>query len=265
MLILHNDQPYPSELLIMSSSNPAHIEGHQGSSQIDLKIDASASINYWNSVPATATSMLGMLGTYPWYTRIDLRGSRSFLAKTRRLIPGCSTEGKLPQAVDCGAGVGRVTEGFLRHVCDVVDAVEPVEKFTDVLCASEMKREGVVRDVYTMGLEDWVPEPGRQYDLIWIQFCVGHLNDLQLLELLRRCRGALTEAGMIVFKENMSTDPGGNDMYDEEDSSVTRTNEKFRSLFEEARMNVIISELQLGFPKNFKLLPVRFYALRPKV
>ncbi|KAL4968690.1 N-terminal protein methyltransferase [Aspergillus stella-maris] len=249
----------------MSSSNIAQDEGDQRLVQVDSNINPTASINYWNSVPATATSMLGMLGTYPWYTRIDLRGSRSFLAKTRRLIPGCSTEGKLHRAVDCGAGVGRVTEGFLRHVCDVVDAVEPVEKFTDVLCASEMKKTGVVGDVYTLGLEDWVPAEGRKYDLIWIQFCVGHLSDAQLLELLRRCRGALAETGMIVFKENMSTDPAGNDMYDEEDSSVTRTNEKFRALFEEAGMRVIISELQLGFPKNFKLLPVRFYALRPKV
>ncbi|KAL4958576.1 alpha-N-methyltransferase NTM1 [Aspergillus filifer] len=249
----------------MSSSNAVQDEGDQRSAQVDSNINPTASINYWNSVPATATSMLGMLGTYPWYTRIDLRGSRSFLAKTRRLIPGCSTEGKLRRAVDCGAGVGRVTEGFLRHVCDVVDAVEPVEKFTDVLCASEMKKAGVVGDVYTLGLEDWVPAGDRKYDLIWIQFCVGHLNDAHLLELLRRCRGALTKTGIIVFKENMSTDSQGNDMYDEEDSSVTRTNEKFRALFEEAEMRVIISELQLGFPKNFKLLPVRFYALRPKV
>ncbi|KAL4791163.1 alpha-N-methyltransferase NTM1 [Aspergillus venezuelensis] len=248
----------------MSSSNAVQDEGDQRSAQVDSNINPTASINYWNSVPATATSMLGMLGTYPWYTRIDLRGSRSFLAKTRRLILGCSTEGKLARAVDCGAGVGRVTEGFLRHVCDVVDAVEPVEKFTDVLCASEMKKTGVVGDVYTLGLEDWVPAEDRKYDLIWIQFCVGHLNDAQLLEFLGRCWGALAETGMIVFKENMSTDPAGNDMYDEEDSSVTRTNEKFRALFEEAGMRVIISELQLGFPKNFKLLPVRFYALRPK-
>jgi protein N-terminal methyltransferase len=81
---------------------------------------------------------------------------------------------------------------------------------------------------------------------------------------LQRCRDALKETGVIVFKENISTDPNGRDMYDEEDSSVTRTDEKFRALFKEAGLNVIASELQLGFPKNFKLLPVRFYALRPK-
>ncbi|KAL3495705.1 DUF858 domain protein [Aspergillus germanicus] len=228
----------------------------------DSNINHAASLSYWNGVPATSNAMLAMLGNYPWYTRIDLRGSKTFLNKVRRMIPGGSTEGKLQNAVDCGAGVGRVTEGFLSHVCEVVDAVEPVEKFTAVLAASPLKTSGVVGDIYVMGIEDWVPE--KEYDLIWTQFCVGHVTDAQLGVYLQRCRDALKETGVIVFKENISTDPNGSDMYDEEDSSVTRTDEKFRALFKEAGLNVIASELQLGFPKNFKLLPVRFYALRPK-
>ncbi|KAL4925029.1 N-terminal protein methyltransferase [Aspergillus undulatus] len=247
----------------MSSEHPSQYERRSEATQVDININTSASLGYWNSVPATANSMLGMLGPYPWYSRIDLRGSRSFLAKIRRLIPGCPTEGKLDRGVDCGAGVGRVTEGFLRHVCKVVDAVEPVAKFTQVLDESALKKDNVIGDVYTLGLEDWIPD--KKYDLIWIQFCVGHLNDRQLVELIERCRAALTGAGILVVKENMSTDPKGNDMYDEEDSSVTRTNEKFRSIFEAAGMRVIISDMQTGFPKEFKLLPVRFYALRPKV
>lgn len=34
---------------------------------------------------------------------------------------------------------------------------------------------------------------------------------------------------------------------------------------QEAVMNLIVSALQLGFHKTFKLLSVRFYGLRPKV
>lgn len=206
--------------------------------------------------------MLGMLGSYPWYTRIDLRGSKTFLGKVRRMIPDCPTEGKLPLGVDCGAGVGRVTEGLLSQVCERVDAVEPIEKFTEVIRNSELKRTGVVGDIYTMGLENWYPEKNK-YDLIWTQFCVGHLTDVQLREYFVRCREALTETGIMIVKENQSTDPNGLDMFDEEDSSVTRTDEKLRTLFKEAGLVLVASELQLGFPKNFKLLPVRFYALRP--
>ncbi|BCS01835.1 N-terminal protein methyltransferase [Aspergillus luchuensis] len=228
----------------------------------DSHIDHAASLRYWNSVAANAKTMLGMLGSYPWYTRIDLRGSKTFLGKVRRMIPNCPTEGKLPLGVDCGAGVGRVTEGLLSQVCERVDAVEPIEKFTEVIRNSELKRTGVVRDIYTMGLENWYPEKNK-YDLIWTQFCVGHLTDVQLREYFVRCREALTETGIMVVKENQSTDPNGLDMFDEEDSSVTRTDEKLRTLFKEAGLVLVASELQLGFPKNFKLLPVRFYALRP--
>ncbi|KAJ5939455.1 Alpha N-terminal protein methyltransferase 1 [Penicillium verhagenii] len=248
------------------SSNEAN-ESSKGvaptSQSADSKINHAASINYWNSVPSTSAEMLGMLGTYPWYTRIELQGSKNFLTKVRRLIPSLPTSGKFSQGVDCGAGVGRVTEGFLSHVCEVVDAVEPVEKFTKVMADSKLKQDGVVGDIYTVGLEDWYPQ--KKYDLIWVQWCVGHCTDSQLTEFLERCRDSLTPNGIMVVKENLSTDSQNQDMYDDLDSSVTRTDEKFKQLFAAAGMKVIKSEIQTGFPKQFKLLPVKSYALRPKV
>ncbi|KAL5335403.1 alpha-N-methyltransferase NTM1 [Aspergillus crustosus] len=259
----------------MTPNSPGSTDPNQTTEETppDSNINPTASISYWTSVPATSNAMLAMLGNYPWYTRIDLRGSKSFLAKVRRLVPGCPVDGKLKSGVDCGAGVGRVTEGFLRHVCESVDAVEPVGKFTDVIREARDKAQnsengkeegwgGAVGDIYVQGIEAWVPS--KRYDLVWTQFCVGHVTDVQLVEHLVRCREALTETGILVLKENISTDLEGKDMYDDEDSSVTRTDEKFRALFQDAGLNVMASELQLGFPKNFKLLPVRFYALRPK-
>lgn len=154
-----------------------------------------------------------------------------------------------------------MTEGFLSHVCEVVDAVEPVAKFTNVIHESQLKKDGVVGDIYTLGIEDWHPE--KKYDLIWTQWCVGHLTDVQLVDYIVRCREALSESGILVLKENLSTDLNGEDMYDDEDSSVTRTDDKFRKIFKETGMNVILSEIQGGIPKSMNLLPVRMYALRP--
>lgn len=93
--------------------------------------------------------------------------------------------------------------------------VEPIAKFTESL-------HGVsgVRDIVNVGLEQWHPKPGCQYDLVWIQWCVGHLTDDQLVELLARCRDSLTSDGLIVIKENLSTSMA--DEFDETDSSVTR-------------------------------------------
>lgn len=64
-----------------------------------------------------------------------------------------------------------------------------------------------------------------------------------------------------MVKENISTNVEGKDIFDEQDSSVTRTDENWRKIFKEANLELLKTELQTGFPK--KLLPVRFYALRP--
>ena len=227
----------------------------------------------------------GMLGGFPQISRIDLRGSANFLAKVRRLLGVSSSAQRLKRAVDCGAGIGRVTNGFLSHVCEVVDAVEPVQKFAAKLRESQSNRaeagagKGKLGRVYLVGLENWDPQSSSQeeeeeevveeegedkvYDLIWNQWCVGHLTDRQLVEYLRRCKQFLSPSGIIVIKENVSTHSNDQDIYDELDSSVTRTDAKFRSIFKDADLNLIKSEEQLGFPKSLGLFPVRFYALRP--
>lgn len=224
----------------------------------DSLIDHSASLQYWNTI---SPDVNGMLGGFPQISRIDLRGSASFLAKVRRLIPALPTSGPLKVGVDCGAGIGRVTDGFLSKACEQVDVVEPVDNFARVIRDGPLKKDGKVGDIYTTGLESWTPS--KRYDLVWNQWCVGHLADSQLVEYLVRCKDALSECGLIVVKENVSTDADGEDIYDEVDSSVTRTDRKFRSLFKDAGLNLVKTEEQSGFPSSLKLFPVRFYALRP--
>ncbi|PLB50392.1 hypothetical protein P170DRAFT_435583 [Aspergillus steynii IBT 23096] len=258
------------------SSTPGFPTGHDSSDSSpppDSNIDHAHSLAYWNDIPATVD---GMLGGFPQVSRIDLQGSKAFFAKTKRLLstdPSLTSSSstsqqpkldeKLPRGVDCGAGIGRVTEGFLREVCTTVDAVEPVAKFSSVLRANREKAgpDAVPGDVYTLGLEDWVPE--RQYDLVWVQWCAGHLTDQQFVAFLRRCCACLTRGGFVVVKENTTGEGVEGDDFDEEDSSVTRTEGKFLSLFAEAGMRVFATELQVGFPRRLGLLPVRFFALRP--
>ncbi|EEH07078.1 DUF858 domain-containing protein [Histoplasma capsulatum G186AR] len=224
--------------------------------QPDSHIDQAASINYWNSVPATAD---GMLGGYPQISSIDLRGSSAFLAKVRRLIPS-SGSGKVVLGVDCGAGIGRVTEGFLSRICETVDIVEPVETFVDVLKRGKSYQDGKIGDIYITGIQSWTPT--KRYDLIWTQWCTNHLTDVQLVEYLVRCKGALSERGLLILKENTNSDTA-NDYYDAVDSTVTRTENKFLKLFSEAGLKVLRSEEQSGMPQRLHLLPIRLWALRP--
>lgn len=219
----------------------------------DSQINHAAAIAYWSSTPATVS---GVLGGFPQVSRVDLQGSANFFAKLRKTSKHFPKEaGKLKRAVDCGAGVGRITKGFLGGVAEVVDIVEPVKSFTN-----EVKDEAVVGKIYNVGLESWTPE--GTYDLIWNQWCVGQLTDSQLVAYLKSLPRFLNEGGWIIVKENLSNHHLGEDVYDPDDSSVTRTDVKFRKLFEDAGMKIVATELQKGFPKD--LYPVRAYALQPK-
>ena len=113
--------------------------------------------------------------------------------------------------------IGRVTEGLLLDgIATQVDVIEPIAKFT-----AGLHHKSGVRTIFNMGLEDWQPSEGIQYDLIWIQWCVGHLTDEQLVQFLKRCKSTLNpEIGVIVMKENNST--SGADVFDPLDSAVTR-------------------------------------------
>ncbi|KAH7078998.1 alpha-N-methyltransferase NTM1 [Paraphoma chrysanthemicola] len=247
-------------------------------SRPDASINVDHSLEYWNSV---SSDVNGMLGGYPQTSRIDLQGSSNFLTKLRRGRSHASKEPLplLERVADCGAGIGRITKGLLLGVAKRVDIVEPVKKFTDELVQSlgngeyagdgESKHgKGQVGEVINLGLQDWIPEVAS-YDVIWNQWCLGHLTDAQLVIYLRRCTAGLRPAegdepskSWIIVKENMSTDIGHKDIYDEEDSSVTRSDDKFRRLFKEARLKIVATEQQRGMPKE--LYPVRIYALKPE-
>ncbi|KAF4549832.1 Alpha N-terminal protein methyltransferase-like protein [Elsinoe fawcettii] len=208
---------------------------------------------------------------------------------------------KLRRVVDCGAGIGRISVGMLGKVALRVDVVEPVKSFCDVVRKEgrEGGLKGRLGRVWEVGLEGWKPfdeqgkpagddDAGKQvakeveqegheangdentaqsipdtqmYDLIWNQWCVGQLTDKQLTEYLARSIIWLSAGGFIVVKENLSNHVLGQDIYDETDSSVTRTKEKFEKIFEEAGLSIIKTELQRGFPKE--LYPVRIWALAP--
>ncbi|KAI4097561.1 MAG: hypothetical protein LQ344_000294 [Seirophora lacunosa] len=231
-----------------SSTNPP--------APLDARISQADSLIYWNSIPATIN---GMLGGCPQISRVDMRGSLIFIEKLRRLHAPAPCAGSVARGVDCGAGIGRVTAGVLSKVCDVVDVVEPVEKFAREVRGAALAGKGTVGEVFVTGLQGW--EARERYDLVWHQWCLGYLTDEELCCHLKRCGKMVKQGGWIVVKENMSTNLEGRDMFDEVDSSVTRTDTKFRSLFEESGLKMVRTEVQSGFPKA--ILPVRIYALQP--
>lgn len=112
---------------------------------IDAAVDQKAALEYWSNITADVD---GVLGGYPQVSRVDLQGNSNFLAKLRRRSKVYSEKRKLEHVVDCGAGIGRVTKGFLSKVANVVDIVEPVVKLTDVITKGEdfkeLREKGIV-------------------------------------------------------------------------------------------------------------------------
>ncbi|KAJ9131651.1 Alpha N-terminal protein methyltransferase 1 [Pleurostoma richardsiae] len=215
----------------------------------DALINTSDGLQYWESISADVN---GMLGGFPHISTIDLRGSQNFLAKLGIGIKeGLRVVGS---ALEGGAGIGRITEGLLLKVAEEVDVIEPVAKFTEAL-----REKGSVRSIFNVGLERWRPDEGAKYDLIWVQWCVGHLTDEQLVRFLKTCKGVLQPDGLIIVKENLST--SGKDLFDDVDSSVTRVDAKFQSLFKQAGLKIVKTEIQRGFPRE--LFPVCMYAMKP--
>lgn len=227
----------------------------------DSRINYDDAIEYWSAVPASVNGVLGGFGEQTPVPKVDIVGSSTFIRKlsTRMKFPP-----DLPKlTIDMGAGIGRITRDFLWKISDKCDLLEPVKPFVDQMYNEliQVKEKGKLGDIYYVGMQDWnIPsEKLGKYWLVWCQWCVGQLPDDELVQFWIKCKSALHPEGTLIVKENIAPEE---DTFDDTDSSVTRTDEKFRSLFKQAGYKLIASDVQKGMPKE--LFPVRMYCLKPE-
>ncbi len=130
-------------------------------------------------------------------------------------------------------------------------------------------------DDETSGQAGAILQEGVRYDVVWIQWCLQHLSDPDLLAFLRRCRSALKEArdassapssakhllneedelsgGMLFVKENVcgeEADGTERSIWDDEDHSITRSTKAYERVFREAGLEIVDSQIQLGLPEE---------------
>jgi protein N-terminal methyltransferase len=236
------NEMWSTELSILKEDNASKESTNKEGAELWYEKGA----EYWNSdsIPATVN---GVLGGYGHISTEDVTGSKVFLNKIHQMRPF-----EWETSVDCGAGIGRVALNLLDPLFASVDIVEQsprlIEKARNVIKSGEF---------YCTGLQNWVPET-EKYDVIWIQWVLGHLTDADLISLLKRCKRALKSNGVIVIKENAVSSKAF--LVDNEDSSVTRAVSYFLSIFNEADLKVIGEPYkQERFPTE--LFPVYMYAL----
>jgi protein N-terminal methyltransferase len=176
-----------------------------------------------------------------------------------------SLKGRRIRALDVGAGVGRVTCDVLLHLVSDVVLLEPVTPFiqealtrakasaSDKAAPPNLARKGLAEGsksvTFVQGtLQDFEPsQPLRNpnvqllerigfqssddtdsgFDVLWCQWCLGHLSDADLLLFMQRCQSAQrsSDNSLIMVKENVCSDgPDGEprSAFDEQDSSITR-------------------------------------------
>lgn len=205
---------------------------------------------YWSTISPTVDGMLGGFGTISF---TDTRGSDAFLKNLFKLKP---SPGKL-MALDCGAGIGRVSKNLLMNWFEKVDLVEQDEQFCQT-AERELAPSGRLGTVFNAGLQNFTPQEGK-YDVIWSQWVLGHLTDEDIVEFFFRCTKGLTKNGIMVMKENFTN---GDDVeMDKKDSSVTRPLSVMKQLLTKGNLRVVKEQRQKDFPKG--LYPVYMIAMRP--
>ena len=162
------------------------------------------------------------------------------------------------RALDCGAGIGRISKHLLTKHFSKVDLVEQnrifLEKAKDYLKDSEQ-----AGTLFCCGLQNFVPEQNH-YDIIWCQWVLGHLTDDHLVEFFQRCLNGLKSNGFVIVKENVTS--SGETEMDDEDSSVTRPLALLKDIFVKAGMEIIKEFDQKKMPQG--LYPVKMFALKRK-
>lgn len=167
------------------------------------------------------------------------------------------------RALDVGAGIGRVTADVLLYLVSDVMILEPVEPFAqEALLRARSSASGSLSAGAWPGLADGsksvtilqgtlqefhplmphhahfldrvgyhpprpVDEIGLGFDVIWCQWCLGHLSNRDLVAFLNRCHESLKKhpKALIVVKENICSDGedgSAQEIFDKEDSSLTR-------------------------------------------
>ncbi|KAL3911895.1 MAG: hypothetical protein SGPRY_008524, partial [Prymnesium sp.] len=191
---------------------------------------------FWQKEAATVH---GMMGGLDQLHALDVKSSAAFLERLRAL----STPLTKGVALDCGAGIGRISASLLLNHFAGVELLEPVASF--VAKAMESLPEERVHAAYVERLERFTPAAGKAYSCVWVQWVLNYLTDDDLILFLHRCASALEPGGAIVVKESCSRPHN-----DRSDASITRTAAHFRRCFDSAHLEVVAEQGQTSLPRE---------------
>lgn len=109
----------------------------------------------------------------------------------------------LTSIIEFAAGMGRITKKvftkIFKHI-DVVEPSEPLAKKIEEFKNSGKKNSEKIKHVYVTGGDTFEFE--RKYDIIFGEWFLENISDLDLIKFLIKARENLNPNGKLIFKEN---------------------------------------------------------------
>ena len=205
------------------------------------------SLEYWSKTPATIT---GVLGGMDHVHEADIAESRQFLLA----IQGVGRS----RALDCGAGIGRITKNLLMPLFEKTDLLEPIPHMLQA-ARDDLGTSPKAGEFYLQSIEKFIPVASSpKYDVVVLQWVAIYLTDDDFVSFLKRMKASLAPNGIVFFKENVASK--NEFVVDKDDSSLTRSDMHYKMIFAAAGMAVVAEAFQKKWPAD--LFAVKMYALR---
>ena len=150
--------------------------------------------------------------------------------------------------IDCGAGIGRVSQHVLAKYFAQIDILERDQKFVDY-CHKNFAQNPKIKNIFCDSLENF--QFDKLYDAIWIQWCLQDLQNDDLTDFLMRCKKSLAPNGVIIVKENIMHE---DNYLDEHHGCEIRTSEAFEEIFRKCNLKTLHQSAIPNWPAT--LLPV---------
>jgi hypothetical protein len=208
-------------------------------------------VEFWKNAESTDDSMLG--GLSKLVDEKDVVDSSYFLEELKE--KGLFTN--FDYALDCGAGIGRVTKKVLSKYFAKIDMVEQEQKHLEETKKYLKGMEHKIGNLYCSSLQNFIPEK-EKYDLIWLQWVVIYLSDSELISLLQKCQIGLKKGGFIVIKDNVTRT--GRFWLDVDDGSIIRSLEHMNEIISNSKLVKLVMKAMNGLPPE--LFPVNTFVLK---
>lgn len=158
---------------------------------------------------------------------------------------------KFDSVIEFAAGIGRVTKRVFTNFFNTIDAVEPAEPLASKIEELKNSKEskGKINKVYHKGGAEFEFE--KKYDMIFGQWFLENMNDLDVLKFVLKAKKHLNPKGRLFFKENASS-------FDE--SKDTAIGQKIRQrkalsfLFELCGLRIVMLKVSDNYPEGFRQL-----------